>query len=106
MAERTKFYSGTLVRAESVKARRPQARPLQPTEWQDRAACLGVDPEIFFPERGGSSKPARAICAGCEVREDCLEANIKEPFGVVGGTSERERRRLRLQRSRRRTAAA
>ena len=81
---------------------------LQPVDWQANARCAEVDPEIFFPERGGSSKAARAVCAQCEVRDKCLEyaLNNKEQFGIWGGTSERERRRLRKERARRQLRAA
>ena len=81
---------------------------LQPVEWQTHARCTEVDPEIFFPERGGSSKAARAVCADCQVRAQCLEyaLNNKEQFGIWGGTSERERRRLRKERTLRRLRAA
>lgn len=65
--------------------------------WQMKAACLEVDPEIFFPERGGSSKAARSVCLECEVRMECLRYALRnrEQFGIWGGTSERERRKLR-----------
>jgi WhiB family redox-sensing transcriptional regulator len=81
---------------------------LQPVEWQSWARCVEVDPEIFFPERGGSSRAARAVCDLCEVRTDCLEyaLNNKEQFGIWGGTSERERRRIRKERARRNLRAA
>lgn len=66
--------------------------------WQQRSACAkpGVDPEIFYPDRGGSSSEARAICSRCPVRAECLEYALeeREPFGIWGGTSERERRVL------------
>jgi WhiB family redox-sensing transcriptional regulator len=77
-------------------------RLLQPVEWQTHARCAEVDPEIFFPERGGSSKAARAVCCDCQVKLECLEyaLNNKEQFGIWGGTSERERRRLRKVRAR------
>jgi WhiB family redox-sensing transcriptional regulator len=80
---------------------------LQPLDWQGKARCTEVDPEIFFPERGGSSRAARAVCADCEVRLECLEyaLNNKEQFGIWGGTSERERRRLRKERTLRRLRA-
>jgi WhiB family redox-sensing transcriptional regulator len=80
---------------------------LQPLDWQVSARCTEVDPEIFFPERGGSSKAARAVCGGCDVRLQCLEyaLNNKEQFGIWGGTSERERRRLRKERAMRRLRA-
>lgn len=80
---------------------------LQPVDWQVNAACNDVEPEIFFPERGGSSKAARAVCNECSVRDQCLEyaLNNKEQFGIWGGTSERERRRLRRERARRKLRA-
>jgi WhiB family redox-sensing transcriptional regulator len=65
--------------------------------WQRRANCMGVDPELFFPERGASNREAKEVCRGCVVREDCLEFAIanSEKFGIWGGMSERERRRVR-----------
>src|SRR5262245_63945203 len=80
----------------------PQAR-----RWQERANCLGVDPDLFFPERGASTREAKAVCRSCEVRVDCLEYALAhgEKFGIWGGLSERERRRVRRQRAlERRTA--
>ncbi len=58
--------------------------------------CAQTDPELFFPEKGGSTRPAKAVCAGCPVRAQCLEHALAhdERYGVWGGTSERERRRL------------
>lgn len=65
--------------------------------WQSRANCLGVDPDLFFPERGSSTREAKEVCRGCVVREDCLDYAIAngEKFGIWGGMSERERRRVR-----------
>jgi WhiB family redox-sensing transcriptional regulator len=65
--------------------------------WMDRANCLGCDPELFYPERGESISQARAVCAGCVVRVECLDfaLAIGEKVGIWGGLSERERRRLR-----------
>jgi WhiB family redox-sensing transcriptional regulator len=76
--------------------------------WQERANCLGVDPDLFFPERGASTREAKSVCAGCEVRLECLEYALDngEKFGIWGGLSERERRRLRRQRALARKAAA
>lgn len=83
-------------------------RLLQPVDWQTHARCAEVEPEIFFPERGGSSKAARAVCGKCQVRAECLEyaLNNKEQFGIWGGTSERERRGLRRDRLRRLRSAS
>ena len=65
--------------------------------WQERALCAQTDPEAFFPEKGGSTREAKRICSGCEVRAECLEYALAhdERFGIWGGLSERERRRLR-----------
>lgn len=69
--------------------------------WRDGANCLGVDPDLFFPERGASTKEAKGVCRGCVVREFCLEYAIAtgEKFGIWGGLSERERRRIRRRRA-------
>jgi WhiB family redox-sensing transcriptional regulator len=66
-------------------------------DWQERALCAQTDPEAFFPEKGGSTREAKRICAGCEVRAECLEYALMhdERFGIWGGLSERERRRLK-----------
>lgn len=65
--------------------------------WQERALCAQTDPEAFFPEKGGSTREAKRICLGCEVRDECLEYALAndERFGIWGGLSERERRRLK-----------
>ncbi|WP_175483860.1 WhiB family transcriptional regulator [Modestobacter sp. DSM 44400] len=65
--------------------------------WQESALCAETDPEAFFPEKGGSTREAKKICTGCEVRSECLEYALgnDERFGIWGGLSERERRRLR-----------
>ena len=69
--------------------------------WQDLANCLGVDPDLFFPERGASTREAKEVCRGCVVKDDCLEAALAngEKFGIWGGMSERERRRIRRARA-------
>lgn len=69
--------------------------------WQSRANCMGVDPDLFFPERGASTREAKEVCRGCVVRDDCLEFALanSEKFGIWGGMSERERRRVRRQRA-------
>ena len=76
--------------------------------WQDLANCLGVDPDLFFPESGASTREAKEVCRGCVVRADCLEYALAngEKFGIWGGMSERERRRIRRQRALARAAAA
>lgn len=65
--------------------------------WMDNALCRQTDPEAFFPEKGGTTALAKAVCRHCEVRADCLQYALDndERFGVWGGLSERERRRLK-----------
>lgn len=65
--------------------------------WQSDSLCAQTDPEAFFPEKGGSTRDAKKICSSCEVRTQCLEYALQndERFGIWGGLSERERRKLR-----------
>ena len=65
--------------------------------WQERALCAQTDPEAFFPEKGGSTREAKKVCTRCDVRGECLEYALAhdERFGIWGGLSERERRKLR-----------
>ena len=64
--------------------------------WRDRAACRGVDLEVFFPGRGEPAEPARQICARCPVRQQCLDYAIGHGIvhGIWGGLVERDRRAL------------
>lgn len=66
-------------------------------DWHDLALCPQTDPDAFFPERGGSTAAAKAICRLCPVEAECLADALDrdEGFGVWGGKSERERRRLK-----------
>jgi WhiB family redox-sensing transcriptional regulator len=68
---------------------------LQP--WMRHAACRGIDPELFFPHRGEDTRSPKAVCRRCPVRRACLDYALDtgERFGVWGGTSETDRRRLR-----------
>lgn len=65
--------------------------------WQERGLCAQTDPEAFFPEKGGSTREAKKVCLTCEVRTECLEYALMndERFGIWGGLSERERRKLK-----------
>ena len=65
--------------------------------WQERALCAQTDPEAFFPEKGGSTREAKKVCTGCDVRSECLDYALEndERFGIWGGLSERERRKLK-----------
>ncbi len=70
--------------------------------WRQKAACRGVDPDIFYPVSEEAAEEARAICRSCPVLETCLEwaLSSRERDGVWGGATERERRRIIRQRRR------
>jgi WhiB family transcriptional regulator, redox-sensing transcriptional regulator len=85
-----------------VTARPPRHRTLPaPARFAARcrelAACHGTDLDVFFPGRGESAEPARQVCAGCPVRQPCLDYAISNriAYGIWGGLTERERRALR-----------
>ena len=69
-----------------------------------QANCAGMNPSLFFPERGSPPhveaqvREAKAVCYGCVIRKECLDENLREEFGVWGGTTPRERRKIRRQR--------
>lgn len=64
-------------------------------EWAERAACVGLDPEVFFPEAGEDQSFAMSVCADCQVRAECLAHAVAndETQGIWGGLSARERKR-------------
>lgn len=68
--------------------------------WRQRAACRGVDPDVFYPASDEEAEEAKSICRMCPVREACLEYALanRERDGVWGGATERERRRMIRQR--------
>jgi WhiB family redox-sensing transcriptional regulator len=70
---------------------------IEPLPWATEARCLNADPDVFFPEKGGSTREAKRICGECPVRVECLEWALEndERFGIWGGMSERERRKLK-----------
>lgn len=83
------------------------------SSWQNAAACRDVDTELFFPagttgEAAGQIDAAKRVCAGCDVREACLEYAIEtnQTYGVWGGYDEQERKRLRRKRVRAQRTAA
>ena len=70
----------------------------EPMAWQDRGACRGVDPDVFFPGPKQNARQAKKICAECDadVRAECLAYALdNEPMGVWGGMSPRERMAVR-----------
>ncbi len=88
----------------AVIGRTPTQPDIVDQDWMAYANCLEVDTQVFFPGKTGSTKEAKAICADCAVREECLEYALAfgDTHGIWGGTSERERRAIK----RRRKAAA
>lgn len=74
--------------------------------WSARAACRGMDTELFFPSKGNVQQvqEAKAVCYGCPVREDCLEEALSfegnKDFGILGGLDEVERSAIRRRRQR------
>lgn len=92
-----------LARAEAVAAGRwsPERDPADcgaGDEWRAAAACADLDPDSMYPGRGDSPSACRALCAVCPARDACIEAGLTERFGVWGGLSERDRRKVRRQR--------
>lgn len=77
-----------------------EALSVEELSWQDYANCRGADADLFFPERGASTRKAKSICGECQVRAQCLDfaIGVGEKFGIWGGMSERERRRVRRER--------
>ena len=77
--------------------RRPTEGDDNTLAWQSEALCAQTDPEAFFPEKGGSTREAKRVCIGCEVKAECLEYALAndERFGIWGGLSERERRKVK-----------
>lgn len=84
-----------------------------PPEWTIEAICAQVDLDLFFPEKGGSTRDAKEICAACPVRLKCLDYALEQEahlagsrgsiHGIWGGLSPQER--MKLIRARRRAEA-
>lgn len=77
--------------------------PGEDLSWQDFASCQYVDGDLWFPEKGGSTREAKQVCASCGVQQICLDFALTHPLtsrhGIWGGTSEQERRRMRAARN-------
>lgn len=76
----------------------PGDNPVSLLDFREQGACRGLDPDLFFPERGESVDHARAVCAECPVADACLDWALRhERLGIWAGTSERQRRQMRRQ---------
>jgi WhiB family redox-sensing transcriptional regulator len=66
------------------------------TDWFDDAACRDTDTIVFFPTSDAQAAEAKAICASCPVREECLEHALetRPADGVWGGLTAIERHRV------------
>jgi WhiB family transcriptional regulator, redox-sensing transcriptional regulator len=71
-------------------------KPVRDLDWQTRAACRDADLDLFYSADPAEHRQAVRMCRGCPVRRPCFEAAVErgEVFGVWGGTTERERRRI------------
>lgn len=71
--------------------------PTGAEDWREAALCAQTDPALFFPDKGGSAREAKRLCATCPVRIQCLESALDndERHGIWGGLSERELRKIR-----------
>lgn len=66
-------------------------------QWMSDGACIDHDPEMFFPEQGGTTRPAKAICDLCPVKAECLDYALRWriKFGVWGGATTLERSKMK-----------
>lgn len=70
-------------------------------DYRQKGNCLGTDPNLFLPQKGEPTDPAKKICGECRVRSDCLEEGLalgNKAEGIWGGTSKRERTAIRAAR--------
>lgn len=90
---------GRAVRERAPAAERVATGTATDLGWRDRAACLGLDVELFHDPDPEREAEALAVCAGCPVTDPCLEAALAVPagsdVGVLGHTTVTQRRRLR-----------
>ncbi len=99
--ERAKAYYAEQLAAEREKGSKTASQTEDGNDlaagWKNYANCLGVDTDLFYPERGASTEEAKAVCQSCVVHEECgtYALNNGEKFGIWGSMSERERRRIR-----------
>ena len=75
---------------------------MKSTEWIRRANCRGLKTNMFYPRRYESEKPAKSVCAGCSVRDECVNYALEQHdrFGIWGGLNDKQRSSLRRKRNR------
>lgn len=84
------------MQATRQRAQAPNLQMPTPEPWMDEALCAQFDADMFYPEKGGTTRPAKRVCRECDVRSECLLFALAngERYGIWGGLSERERRRI------------
>lgn len=72
--------------------------PDTPPTWHQHAACRDHPQRLFFPNYGENTNHAKAICAGCPVKPECLHHALTQPekHGIWGGTTPRQRQQIRM----------
>jgi WhiB family redox-sensing transcriptional regulator len=101
---RTADRAAQLAAARAARARLPVVNPEQPQGWMAQAACAGTDTNLFFPGPNDKADQAaaKAVCAGCPVRDPCLDEALHGPqaasddAGIFAGTTPADRQRLRI----------
>lgn len=88
----TKLSSAPLSSAEIILGSRYESE-----EWKLDGVCRTVDPDMWFPEPPNSGFQAKKLCVRCPVKDECLDYAMtnNEKFGVWGGLSAHERKKLR-----------
>lgn len=83
-------------RARRAAALTVEIQPRPNEQWKDHALCAQIGGDLWFPEKGGSTREAKQVCRRCPVTAECLDYALahQEQFGIYGGLSERERRPL------------
>lgn len=96
-ADENEFEVYRPIPSESITSIPPIPGDINPRAWRQDAVCAQTNPEAFFPEKGGSPREVKKACGRCAVQGFCLEYALVtgERFGVWGGKSENERRKLR-----------
>jgi len=67
-------------------------------EWYEVANCATTDPEVMFPEKGGSTRLGKKVCEVCTVRAECLadalSYGVSEQRGIAGGLDAKARKAI------------
>lgn len=80
----------------SKEARMAYIRLANAMEEHGEPPCSQTDPEVWFPQKGGSTTLAKKVCNECPLKKPCLQFALlnNEPYGIWGGVAPRERRHM------------